>query len=90
MNLEFFAYDKKKPMARLQFKAEAVRLVNDQGFKLCRRQPGTWVIASERAVPVGDKGMEVTLPRPYPGHGQQGATQAEITSLKRREVRTAQ
>ena len=37
-----------------EFKAEAVRLVNDQGFKLCRGSPGPGS-ASERAVPVGER-----------------------------------
>ena len=79
MNLEA-SYDKKKPR---EFKAEAVRLVNDQGLSCAEaaRDLGLHPSVLYRWV----KGYGGDSHQAFPGHGQQGATQAEITL--RREVR---
>ena len=67
-----------------EFKAEAVRLVNDQGLSCAEaaRDLGLHPSVLYRWV----KGYGGDSHQAFPGHGQQGARQAEITSL-RREVR---
>ena len=67
-----------------EFKAEAVRLVNDQGLSCAEAARDLGLHPSVLYRWVKEYGGD-SHPA-FPGHGQQGARQAEITSL-RREVR---
>ena len=67
-----------------EFKAEAVRLVNDQGLSCAEAARDLGLHPSVLYRWVKEYGGDSH--QAFPGHGQQGATQAEITSL-RREVR---
>ena len=67
-----------------EFKAEAVRLVNDQGLSCAEAARDLGLHPSVLYRWVKEYGGDSH--QAFPGHGQQGTAQAEITSL-RREVR---